>query len=210
VSGLGTSPWAGPRFRLVIGPSFPRALLHFHPYNYFRQEQLWVRVVTVGCPPPSFDVLSSCWRWALEVPSAYCQAYHLRSLPLSSERLSFPRSLMHSGGSPQLPISRGCLFPLFLLALGASVIFNHPKPDQVPLPPSTTPSPLPIHFPSLLPPHPPPTCDCFLLSPKWDWGVLTCALQLVDLFKFCGLYLGYSVLFIYLFIYLFIFGSHLS
>jgi hypothetical protein len=33
------------------------------------------------------------------------------------------------------------------------------------------------------------------LSPKWDWGVLTWALQLVQLFGFCGMHLGYSVQF---------------
>jgi hypothetical protein len=27
-------------------------------------------------PPPSFDALSSCWRWALEVPSPYCWAFY--------------------------------------------------------------------------------------------------------------------------------------
>ena len=35
----------------------------------------------------------------------------------------------------------------------------------------------PIHFPSQVPPSL-PTYDCFLLSPKWDWGILTWALQL--------------------------------
>jgi hypothetical protein len=40
-----------------------------------------------------------------------------------------------SGGSPQPPISWGCLFTFFLLALRASVLFPHPLPDQVPLSP---------------------------------------------------------------------------
>jgi hypothetical protein len=63
VSGLGTSPWAGSHFVPVAGSSFPQAPLCFHPCNFFRQEQLWVRDVTVGWHPhPSFDVLSSCWR----------------------------------------------------------------------------------------------------------------------------------------------------
>jgi hypothetical protein len=38
----------------------------FHPCSSFRQEQLWVRVLTVGWQPPtSFDALSTCWKWAL-------------------------------------------------------------------------------------------------------------------------------------------------
>jgi hypothetical protein len=35
----------------------------------------------------------------------------------------------------------------------------------------------------------------FLLSPKWDRGILTWTLQLVEFFEFCGLYLVYSVWF---------------
>jgi hypothetical protein len=88
------------------GSSFPQVPLHFHPCNSFRQEQLWVRDVTVGWQPhPSLDVLSSCWRWALKVPFPYCLAFHLRSLPLNPESLSALRSLMYFGGSPQPPIS---------------------------------------------------------------------------------------------------------
>ena len=81
VSGLGTSPWARSHIGPVVGPSFPQAPLHFHPCNSFRQEQLWVRDVTVGWQPhPSLDVLSSLCRWALYVSSPYCQAFHQRSL----------------------------------------------------------------------------------------------------------------------------------
>ena len=59
-------PHFGFHFEPAARPSFPQALLHFHPCNSFRQEQLWVRVVTVGWQPhSSLDVLSSCWRWAL-------------------------------------------------------------------------------------------------------------------------------------------------
>jgi hypothetical protein len=52
---------------------------------------------------------------------------------LSLESLSPHRSLVHSGMSPHLPTSRGCLFPFFLLALGTSVLFSHPIQDQAPL-----------------------------------------------------------------------------
>lgn len=79
---------------------------------------------------------------------------------------------------PQPPISWSCLFPLFLLALRALVLFSHPIPDQSLLLPH---SPIPIHFPSQVPSFL-SSYDCFLLSPKWDWGILTWALQLVDLF----------------------------
>ena len=105
-------------------------------------------------PHPSLDALSSCWRWALQVPSPHCRAFHLRSLPLSPESLSPPRSLVHSGGSPQPFTSQGYLFPFFLLALRASVLFPHPIAGQVPL---SSPhfSPTPSTFPPRsLPPSP--------------------------------------------------------
>jgi hypothetical protein len=97
--------------------------------------------------PSSLYVLSSCWRWALFVPSPYCWAFHLRFLPLSPESLSPPRSLGLSGWSPQPPTSRGFQFLFFLLALRASVLFPHLIPDQVPLS-SQPPSPfLPQYLP---------------------------------------------------------------
>ena len=47
-----------------------------------------------------------------------------------SWNLSPPRSLVHSRASLKHPISWVCLFPLFLLALKASVFFPYPIPDQ--------------------------------------------------------------------------------
>jgi hypothetical protein len=45
---------------------FSSASPHFHPCCSFKQEQLWVRVLTVGWQPhSSLDALSSCWRWVL-------------------------------------------------------------------------------------------------------------------------------------------------
>jgi hypothetical protein len=58
-------------------------------------------------------------------------------------------------------------------------------PSPLPTPPN------PIHFPFQVPPSL-PTWDCFLLHPKWDWGILTWAFHIVGLTEFCGLYLGYS------------------
>ena len=133
MSGLRAYPWATHHFGPIPRRSLPQVPLHFHPCLSFRQEQLWVRVVTLGCPSPSssFDALSSCWSWALYVPTTYCWAFYLRSVLLSPESLSLPRSLMHPGGSSQPPISQIFLFPFFLLALRASVLFPLPIPDQV-------------------------------------------------------------------------------
>jgi hypothetical protein len=121
---------------------------------------------------------------------SYCWAFYLRSLPLSPENLSPPRSLVHSGGSPNL------LFPefpftIFLLAFRAQSISLTQYKIRFLLSPPPVP---PVHFPSQFSPSPSlPTCGCFLLLPKWVCGVLTWALQLVDLFEFRGQYLGYSV-----------------
>ena len=87
-------------------------------------------------PHPSLDVLSFYWRWTLQVPSPECRTFHLRSLSLRPERLLPPRSLVHSGRSPQPPSSRGCMFPFFMLPLGISVLFPHPigeapRPDTI-------------------------------------------------------------------------------
>jgi hypothetical protein len=133
VSGLGTSPWAESHFGPDTGPPFSQAPLHFHPCSCFRQEQYWVRVVTVGWQPdPSLDALSSCWRWALQVSSPYWWAFHLRSLFLSPESLWPFRSLVHSGGSLQSSTFWGCLFPFFPGPWGFSP-FPHAIPDHVPL-----------------------------------------------------------------------------
>jgi hypothetical protein len=86
---------------------------------------------------------------ALQISSPHCRAFHLMSLLLSPESLSPTRALVHSGGSYKTPISWSCLFPLFLLALMASVLFPHPIPDHIPLF-----SPLLSPFPTKSPPPP--------------------------------------------------------
>jgi hypothetical protein len=146
-----------------------------------------------GMETPS---LTWCPVFLLWVPSPYCLAFHLRSLSVESwESLTSQVSGTFSiVPQPSISLCWSCLFIFFLLALRASVFFPHPITDQVPLYPHIPPHPHPIHFPSLVSPSL-PTCDCFLLPPKWDWGVLTWAFQFVELFEFCGLYLGYSVLF---------------
>ena len=99
---------------------------------------------------PSLDALSFCWRWTLQVPYSHCRAFYLKSLPLSSERVSPPRSLVFSGGCPQPPTFYFLTFPVsfFLLAHRASVLFPHTIPDHVP---SSSPHPLSLQGPSLPP-----------------------------------------------------------
>jgi hypothetical protein len=82
-----------------------------------------------------------------------------------------------------------CLFPFFQLALRASVLFS---PSKIW---SCFPLTLPIPFRIQVSHSLPHSCDCFLLSPKWDWSSHTWTLQLVKLFEICGLCPGYSVLF---------------
>jgi hypothetical protein len=144
---------------------FPQFLLLYLPFHFWFVN--WILSLCLQV------TLAKVWL------APHCWAFHPRSLPLSPKRLSSFRSLVHSGVSPQPPTSRGCLFSFFLLALRVSVLFSHPVPDQAPL---SSPTPcLPSHVPLSL-----PCCVCFLLPPKWDWGILTCVLLL---FEFCGLYL---------------------
>jgi hypothetical protein len=100
------------------------------------------------------------------------------------------------GGSPQPLISWGCLFTFFCWASGLQcfsltqyqIRFSsslHSPHTQSTFPPKSFPlSPI--------------VREIAFFSPKW---VLTLALQLVEIFEFCGLYLGYSVcLFVCLFV----------
>jgi hypothetical protein len=185
VSVFGASPWAG--------PSFPHAPLHFYPCNSFKQEQLWVRDVTVGWqPPPSFD---GCPVFLLEMDSisslSLLSGSSSKVLPLGSESLT---SQVSGAIWRVLPTSYFPRLPVSTLSAGPQGFSPFPSPSirsGFPLPstPSLT------HFPFQDPPSL-PTWDCFLLPPKWDWGVLTWALQLVEIFDFCLLYLGYSILFL--------------
>jgi hypothetical protein len=116
-------------------------------------------------PIPPFDTLSFHWRWAPQVPSPHCRVFHLRSLPLSPESLSPPRSLVHSRGSPHLLPPKVACFHSFCWPSGLQFC---PPPHTWPC----SPLPLPVlsstWVSSSLCPH-----DCFLLPPKWDWGILT-------------------------------------
>ena len=179
VSGFGTSPSAGSNYGPVAGPSFPQAHLHLHPCNSFRQEELWVREVTVGWQPhPSLHVLSSC----CSISSLSLLSGILSKVPPfeSWESLTSQFSAAFSGrGCPQPPIFWSCLFTFFLLHPRTSVLFLHPILDHMSL---SVQFPPPIHYPSEVPPSSLVTAFFSLLSSKWDWGVLTWALQLVELF----------------------------
>ena len=93
-----------------------------------------------GNPIPAVYALTFYWRWTLQVPSPHCWAFYLRSLLLGPESLSTFRSLVHSIRVSPPPTSQGCLFPFFLLALRASLLFPH-IPDHVPPFPSLSPVP---------------------------------------------------------------------
>jgi hypothetical protein len=133
----------------------------------------------------SFDVLSFCWRWALQVILPHCRAFHLESFEFWQSLTSQVYGTFWS--APQPPTSQGCLLLFFLLAFRASIFSSLPIPEQLPL----SPTPFPLSFPCSSFPPSLPSCVCFLLPPKWNLGYLTWALKLVDLF--CGPYLGYSV-----------------
>jgi hypothetical protein len=104
---------------------------------------------------PSPLSFASWCRLALYVSSPYCWAFHLRSLPLSPESLSPPRSLVHSQGSP--PTSYFLRLPAYILSAGPQGF----SPFQSPCTGSDSPlhlRPLPHHpstfSPRSLPPFP--------------------------------------------------------
>jgi hypothetical protein len=94
----------------------------------------------------------------------YCGAFHLRSLPLSPESLSPPRSLVHTEDPHSLLSSEVASFHSFCCPSGLQsfsltqyqIRFPYPYPH---------PHPLPVHFSFQVPPSL-PTYDCFLLPPK--------------------------------------------
>jgi hypothetical protein len=170
VSGLGTFPWTGSHFGPVTVPSFPQAPLHSHPYNSNRQEKLWVRDVTMEWQPhPSLDALSSCWRWAL-----------LPTVGLSSKILPFDSwesfTSQVSGAFWRVPTTSYFLrLPISILSAGPQGFSPFTSPNNRLSPLSL---PLPDHPRALSLPGPslPPHLWLFLLSPKWDWGILIWAL----------------------------------
>jgi hypothetical protein len=96
-------------------------------------------------------------------------------------------------GSP--PTSYFLRLPIYILSADPQGI--SPYPSLI----TRSGSPLPTHFFSQVHTFL-PSYDSFLLSAKWDWAVLTWALQFVEPFEFCGLYLLCSAwwLFVCLFV----------
>ena len=60
------------------------------------------------------------------VPSTYCGAFHLRSLPLSPESLLHPRTLVHSLGSPNLLPPKVACFHYFWLVQVSLILHSIP------------------------------------------------------------------------------------
>ena len=149
---------------------------------FFRQEQLWVRDVTVGWQPyPSLDVflLVVGSIITLSLPSGISSKVPLFE---SWESLTSQVSGTFWRDTPT-SYFLGFLVKFFLQVFRFSVLFPLSIRDKVPLSPNAT-NPHPVHFSSQVPPYL-PTCVFFLLSPKLDWGILTWVFQLLELFEFC-------------------------
>jgi hypothetical protein len=139
-------PWGLPLSWVPIWPchwtSFPSGSSSLLTLRFFQTETILGQNFWLldDNPIPPLGVLSSCWRWTLQVSSPHCRVYHLKSLPSGPENLSPPRSLIHSSGSPPHLLSpEFACFPSFLLALRASVLFlsiclPHPCPLSQPGP----------------------------------------------------------------------------
>jgi hypothetical protein len=67
-------------------------------------------------------ISSFLWRWTLQVPSPHCWAFHLTCLPFEfwASLISQVSGTFYGVTPP--PITQGCLFPFFLLALWASLL----------------------------------------------------------------------------------------
>jgi hypothetical protein len=103
LSDLGASHWAGTHLDRIAGPSFPQASLHFHPFNSFKLEQLWVKILTLLFHPLSL-ISWPVFLWVLIVSHLW---YILEVPP-----------------PPPSPTSQGFLFTFFLLALKYSGFFS--------------------------------------------------------------------------------------
>jgi hypothetical protein len=130
ISGLGT-PWVGSHFGPVAGPSFPQAPFNFHTCCSFRQEQLWIRILTVGWQPPQAPCnLMPCLPAGgglYKFPLLLSGISSKIPLPLSLENLSPPRSLVYSWGpdpATNLLSTKVVCFHSFCYPLRASILFT--------------------------------------------------------------------------------------
>jgi hypothetical protein len=98
--------------------AFPSVSFHFCSCNSFRQEQFSVGVFDCGMATTSLHwILSLYWRWALQVPSPDCWAFHLRSLHLIPTVSHLPGLWYYAEGtltpySAKVPYSHSFCFPI--------------------------------------------------------------------------------------------------
>ena len=92
-----------PNLGLSLDLLFLRLFSIFFPVVLSDRNNSGLELLTVGWQPIfPLDDLSLHWRRTLQVPSPHCRAFHLRSLPLSPESLSPPRSVVYSRGFSNL------------------------------------------------------------------------------------------------------------
>ena len=92
-----------PNLGLSLDLLFLRLFSIFFPVVLSDRNNSGSELLTVGWQPIfPLDDLSLHWRRTLQVPSPYCRAFHLGSLPLSPESLSPPRSVVYSRGFSNL------------------------------------------------------------------------------------------------------------
>lgn len=142
--GLGVSPWVDPNLGLLLR-FLSLSLLYFWPCGSFRQEQLWVRVFVWGMVTPSLYLMSFYLRWTPQDSSSHTRAF-LRSLPLSTESLSPPWSLVHS----RVSSSYFPRFSNFILSVGHQS-FSSVPPNTWPCFPLPFPVPFSTQVPLSLP-----------------------------------------------------------
>jgi hypothetical protein len=156
--------WDQSQFGPVTGTSFPQASLHFHPCSSFKQEQLWVRVLTVGCPThSSLETVSFAEGGLYKFPLLNIGHF------ISGPSLRGPRVSHHPSlwcileGPPNRLLPEVACFHSFFWPSGISVIFPHWIPAQVPLS-----APPQVHFPWQIPctPPPPPLVAAFFPLPS--------------------------------------------
>ena len=112
--------------------------------QFFQTRKIMGQSFDCGMATPS---LICCPLFLLEVGSisalSLCQEFYLRSLPLSPESFSPPRSVVHSGGSPNLLSPEVACFHSFCWPQGSFPSPNtrsgSPLPTPLPSPLSTFP-----------------------------------------------------------------------
>jgi hypothetical protein len=102
-------------FRPVTGPVSPLPSLHFFQTGTIMGQSCECGMASLPQLMPCLPVEGELFKF----PLLTVKAFPLRSPSLSTEGLTPPMSLLHSGESLQTPIFQGFLFPFFLLAFRA-------------------------------------------------------------------------------------------